>query len=88
MIQNPGPSQYVPQQPTKKKGYTFRPKTAHHRNCIHQIYLDFIDDKEQKDVPGPFEYHIFIDHEGKTCSSKFKSSTLGQSLRKTQPRFS
>ena len=50
--------------------------------------LDFIDDKEKKDVPGPFEYHIYIDHDGKTCSSKFKSVPMGSSIKATQARFS
>lgn len=35
-----------------------RPKTANDRNCNKAAYLDFIDDKERKDVPGPSDYLI------------------------------
>lgn len=50
--------------------------------------LDFIDDKEQKDVPGPGRYtEHFANEEGRAALSKFRSAKTPNLLSSTSRRF-
>lgn len=39
--------------------------------------IDFIDNKEQKDVPAPTRYYVSTDRNGVSMNSKFKTVCLG-----------
>jgi hypothetical protein len=53
-----------------------------------RCYLDFIDNKELKVVPGPFEYNINTSRDGVATLSKYKTATMGMaSIQAKNDRF-
>lgn len=48
---------------------------------------DFIDNKEQKLVPSPFDYNINTSRDGVATVSKFRTVTMGATLQSKNERF-
>ena len=77
LIKNPGPGDYS-YQDKHRKGFTMRPQTAKDRNCTQWVIIDFVENKEQSEVPGPGTYEEDeVKLTGKNIVSKFKSSVSG-----------
>ncbi len=51
------------------------------------INWDFIDNKELKFVPSPFDYNVRTDKAGVATVSKFRTVTMGNTLQSRNSRF-
>lgn len=65
-----------------------RPKTGHSRTCTWtNLILDFIENKETMEVPGPGKYiEDSSSIMNKSQTSKFRSSSLGSSTIKSKTK--